>query len=364
MIFILGNLGIFGDAFVSELSLKISSGLEILALSISMAERYKVLQEQKEKAQEEALKNLEEIVQERTKEVKKQKIKIEEQHKDMLSSIEYAQRIQGAILPKNDTISEVIPNYFIFYQPRDIVSGDFYFIERVTTSSGDEVDLFAAIDCTGHGVPGAFMSFLGNSLLTQSTNNPDINSPSEALDFLNKGILNALRIKESNQQGDPIRDGMDMTLCGINRQKSELYFAGAKNSILIVTTADRLRDFDFNSRLVKGPVYNENKSHILVEIKGNRHPIGLYGKFSTQPFTNHVLPIQDGDLIYSYSDGFIDQFGGEKQKKYGTKRFKTFILSISQLPMSEQKNRLETEFENWKNGLDSLDDIIVMGVKV
>lgn len=364
VIFILGNLGIFGDALISELSLKFSSGLEILALSISMAERYKVLQEEKEKAQEEALKNLEEIVAERTKKVNDQKLKIEEQHKDMVSSIEYAKRIQSAILPKNENIIEVLNDHFILYQPRDIVSGDFYFIERITTNKGENIELFSAIDCTGHGVPGAFMSFLGNSLLTQSTSNPDVNTPAEALHFLNEGILSALRIKESNKEGEPIRDGMDMTLCGLNREKSELYFAGAKNSILIVTNAEREINFDFSSEFIKGPVYNKDKSRILVEIKGDRHPIGLYGKFSTKAFTNHVIPVIKGDIIYSYSDGYIDQFGGPKNKKYGTKQFKELILNVSHHSMSKQKEILEKEFIDWKKGLESLDDVIVMGVKV
>lgn len=364
VIFILGNLGVLGDAMVSELSLKISSGMEVLALSISMAGKYRELQEEKEKAQAKALENLENIVFERTKEIEYQKVKIEEQHKDMLGSIKYAQRIQNAILPKKDEVSAILPQHFIFYQPRDIVSGDFYFIEEVTTNKGDLIQLFAAIDCTGHGVPGAFMSFLGNSILTQSTITDTVNTPAEALDFLNKGILEILKIRESNKQGQPIRDGMDLTLCGLNKSKNKLYFAGAKNSILIVTDAEREHLFDFSDPNYKGPVFNADGDKILIEVKGDRHPIGLYGKDSTKPFTHHEIPIQKGDQIYSYSDGYIDQFGGERNKKFGTKQFKEFILSISSYSLEEQESKLSATFDQWRGKNERLDDVIVMGVRV
>lgn len=364
VIFILGNLGVFGDAMISELSLKISSGLEVLALSVSMAGKYRELQEEKEKAQEKALIDLENIVSERTREIEKQKVKIEDQHKDMLGSIKYAQRIQKAILPKEDEVYAILPDHFIFYQPRDIVSGDFYFIEEVTTKKGVVIQLFAAIDCTGHGVPGAFMSFLGNSILTQSTITESVNSPAEALDFLNKGILEILKIREANKQGQPIRDGMDLTLCGINKAENKLYFAGAKNSILIVTSKDREQLFDFTNPNYKGPVYNKEGDKILIEVKGDRHPIGLYGKDSTKPFTHHEIPIENGDIIYSYSDGYIDQFGGEKNKKFGTKRFKEYILSIASFPLKDQKIMLSDTFDEWRGENERLDDVIVMGVKV
>ena len=370
VIFILGNLGVIGDAKLSELSLKISSGLEVLALSLSMAGRYKELQEEKEKAQEKALENLERIVEERTKEVKKQKLKIEEQHKDMLSSIKYAQRIQEAILPSDEQVKKILPDSFIFYQPKDIVSGDFYFVEQVTTPSGEKVAIFAAVDCTGHGVPGAFMSFLGNNFLTQGTKIKEVNDSAEALNFLNQGIFNALKIKEAQEKGVNIRDGMDIAMVGINHSSMNLSFAGAKNGILIITSSSRKEDFDFEQKNIKAPLFNANESLMLVEIKGDKHPIGLYGEFS-ESFTNHQYPIKKGDLIYAYSDGYIDQFGGahladikKGGKKFGTKRFKELILSIADLPMEEQKEKLVTTFVDWKGDLENLDDVLVMGVRV
>ncbi len=364
VIFILGNLGILGDANVSQMALKISSGLEILALSISMAGKYKELQEEKENAQEKALINLESIVEERTAKVQEQQKEIRAQHKDMLDSIKYAQRIQGAILPTDEHVKEVIPDSFIYYQPRDIVSGDFYFVEEVHTSKGDRISLFAAVDCTGHGVPGAFMSFLGNNYLMQSTKIEHVNTTGEALDFLNEGIFKSLKIEEYVKKGIQIRDGMDMTLCGINQTTQELYFSGAKNPILIITDASHLEEWenvDSEKKIMTEEIEN---GKILIEVKGDRRPIGLYGKFSDETFTTHKLPIHTGDIIYSYSDGYIDQFGGPRNKKFGTKRFKRLLLSISKMSMDEQHEQISQTLEAWKDGLENLDDILVMGVRV
>lgn len=364
VIFILGNLGVLGDANVSQMALKISSGLEILALSISMAGKYKELQEEKEKAQEKALINLESIVEQRTAKIQEQQKEIEAQHKDMLDSIKYAQRIQGAILPTDEHVKEVIPDSFIYYQPRDIVSGDFYFIEDVTTKGGDKISLFAAVDCTGHGVPGAFMSFLGNNYLMQSTKIEHINTTGEALDFLNEGIFKSLKIEEYVKRGIPIRDGMDLTLCGINHTTQQLYFSGAKNPILIITDSSHLEEWE--NLDVEKKIMNDaqEEGKVLIEVKGDRRPIGLYGEYSEDTFSTHKLPIYKGDLIYSYSDGYIDQFGGPRNKKFGTKRFKQLLLSICKLPMEEQNVQISQTLEEWKDGRENLDDILVIGVRV
>lgn len=364
VIFILGNLGILGDANVSQMALKISSGLEILALSISMAGKYKELQEEKEKAQEKALINLESIVEERTKKIQEQQKEIEAQHKDMLDSIKYAQRIQGAILPTDEHVKEVLPESFIYYQPRDIVSGDFYFVEKVTTKKGDKVSLFAAVDCTGHGVPGAFMSFLGNNYLTQSTQIDHINTTGEALDFLNKGIFDSLKIEEYVKRGIQIRDGMDMTLCGINHTTQELYFSGAKNPILIITDVENLDKWENVEADKKIMTESIEDGRILIEVKGDKQPIGLYGELSKEKFSTNILPLHSGDIIYSYSDGYIDQFGGPRNKKFGTKRFKRLLLDISHLSTEKQHDKISETIDEWKGDTENLDDILVMGVRV
>lgn len=363
VVFILGNLSVLGDAQISQLSLKIGSGLEILALSVSMAGKYKELQEEKEKAQEKALENLETIVAQRTEKIEEQRVKIAEQHKDMLDSIKYAQRIQGAILPTDEHVKEVIPESFIFYQPRDIVSGDFYFVENVTTRDGDKVSLFAAVDCTGHGVPGAFMSFLGNNYLMQSTKVEHINTTGEALDFLNQGIFKSLKIEEFVKRGVQIRDGMDLTLCGINHSTNQLYFSGAKNPILIITDQSNLEKWE-QVDAKKKIMQEEGTDKILIEIKGDPRPIGLYGELSDEGFATHKLPIHKGDLIYSYSDGYIDQFGGPRNKKFGTKRFKQLLLNNCMLSMDDQHQQIIETLERWKDGRENLDDILVMGVCV
>ena len=364
VIFILGNLGVLGDANVSQMALKISSGLEILALSISMAGKYKELQEEKEKAQEKALINLESIVEERTAKIQEQQKEIKAQHKDMLDSIKYAQRIQGAILPTDEHVKEIIPDSFIYYQPRDIVSGDFYFVEEVHTSKGDRISLFAAVDCTGHGVPGAFMSFLGNNYLMQSMKIEHVNTTGEALDFLNKGIFKSLKIEENVKKGIQINDGMDMTLCGINHTTQELYFSGAKNPILIITEASNLDKWENIEADKKIMTESIEEGKILVEVKGDKRPIGLYGELSNENFSTHKLPLHKGDIIYSYSDGYIDQFGGPRNKKFGTRKFKRLLLSISHLSTEEQHNRISETIEDWKGDIENLDDILVMGVRV
>ncbi len=364
ILFILGNMGIFGDARVSELSLKISSGLEVLALSISMAQRYKELQEEKENIQKEALAELESLVDQRTHKIKEQQEELVRQNKSVLDSIRYAQRIQAAILPTESHVKNVLPESFILYEPRDIVSGDFYFVERVTTESGEKLAIFAAVDCTGHGVPGAFMSFLGNNYLNQSIKVRHVNTPGEALDFLNEGVYTSLKIKEYKKKGISIRDGMDMTLCGLNSKTNKLYFAGAKNSIIIITKKENLKTWeqvDFKVKILESEAHPE---HILVEVKGNKQAIGFDTTLIRESFDTRIVPIHQNDLIYSYSDGFPDQFGGAKNKKFGTRRFKKLLLSVHHLGMEEQKAEISKALHEWKGEVERLDDILVMGVRV
>ena len=364
VLFILGNLGIVGDARVSEMSLKISSGLEVLALSLSMAQRYKELQEEKENVQKEALENLEKQVQKRTKEVQEKKIELENQNKSMLDSIKYAQRIQSAILPTEKRIKEVLPASFIIYKPRDIVSGDFYFVEAVTSQAGDKFSLFAAVDCTGHGVPGAFMSFLGSNFLNQSIKIDDINTPGEALDFLNAGLFKSLKIKEYQELGISIRDGMDLTFCGLNHTQNKLYFSGAKNVIQIITKKENLLAWEHLDHPIKTLESPDDDDFILIEVQGNREAIGYGDDFEKVTFKTIELPIFKNDIIYSYTDGYPDQFGGPRNKKFGSKRFKKLLLSIHHLNMNEQKQELDKTFYKWKGEQENLDDVLVMGVRV
>lgn len=364
VVFILGNVGIVGDAQLSEMSLKISSGLEVLALSVSMAGKYRELQQEKELAQEKALEKLEQLVQERTAEVSAQKEKIEEQNMDIVGSIRYAQRIQGAMLPNQEALDDVLQDHFIFFRPRDIVSGDFYFTQKTKTQSGNIIDVFAAVDCTGHGVPGAFMSFIGYNLLQESIKENIAEEPDKALKFINEGLMSLLNVREKEQAGESLRDGMDMALCGLDRENNVLHYAGAKNSLFIITSAENQQIFP-NS---KDPLLDSSKTRMLLEIKADRQPIGLYGDLSAHTFKNHSIKINKGDLIYIFSDGYIDQFGGyddeSKAKKLGTKRFKHLLLENAHLSMNEQLQKIEQTFDDWRGPLEQLDDVVLIGIRV
>jgi serine phosphatase RsbU (regulator of sigma subunit) len=371
IIFILGNFNIFFDPIISQNALKLSSGLEVVILSISMATKYRNMQNTKEKFQAEALvtladKNklmdtmnhqLEIQVKERTSELNYQKEESELKTKEILSSIEYALRIQEAILPCKELVKSVLPDSFIFYKPKDVVSGDFYFVEKTTTKSGNELSLFAAVDCTGHGVPGAFMSIVGNSYLRQSINEQHVNSTGEVLDFLNQGVCHTLRQDMSNST---VRDGMDIALCAVDYENQLLYFSGAKNPIFIV------RDSKIDSIIEtkRDPITNRDESLYLNVIKGDSHPIGTHIGDSLKPFSTHKVNLKKGDVIYVFSDGFADQFGGEKGKKYNIKHFKKYLLSISQLPLNKQQELIEKEFYDWKQDFEQVDDICVIGVRI
>jgi two-component system, sensor histidine kinase LadS len=364
VVFILGNVGVLGDAQLSEMSLKISSGLEVLALSVSMAGKYRELQQEKELAQEKALEKLEQLVQERTAEVSAQKEKIEEQNMDIVGSIRYAQRIQGAMLPDQETLNSVLQDHFIFFRPRDIVSGDFYFTQKAITSKGNEIDVFAAVDCTGHGVPGAFMSFIGYNLLQESIKEDLAEAPSKALSFLNEGLMKLLNIKEKDEAGASLRDGMDMALCGLDRKNNILHYAGAKNSLYIITSSNNPQQIP-NS---KEPLLDITETKMLIEIKADRYPIGLYGDLSAHTFENHSIQLKKGDLIYIFSDGYADQFGGydeeDKAKKLGTKRFKKLLLETAHLSMDEQLEKITQTFDNWRGPIEQLDDVVLIGVRL
>ena len=262
---------------------------------------------------------------------------IEEKNKNISDSINYAQRIQQAIFPPIEKIEKSLKDYFIFFRPKDIVSGDFYWFSKViTTPENNEppqtVIVVAAVDCTGHGVPGALMSIIGSTILNQSVSEPKVNSPADALNYLNQQLANNL---------NSIQDGMDMTLCAINNDKMELQFAGANNPIYIV----------------------RNKE--LIEIKPDKMAIG--GDHENQhshSFTNHIIKLEKNDNIYMFTDGFADQFGGELGKKFKYKNFQKLLLEIQDNTMEEQKYILNYHFEQWKGELDQTDDILIIGIRI
>ena len=385
IVFILGNFNIVGNAEISQNALKISSALEVIILSISMSNKYRDLQKEKEAAQEIAYKSLEEQnammdqinvklehqVKERTAQIEHQKEELEQINEEILSSIKYAKRIQEAILPTKEQVKNLLEEYFVFYRPKDVVSGDFYFIEttRTTGDSETQLVLFAAVDCTGHGVPGAFMSIVGNNYLIQTLTAASVNSPAAALDFLNVGVNKTLR-QDSTHKGT-VRDGMDIALCALDKATNILYFAGAKNPVYIVRKLNG-KDNVFDCALDdKNLMIAEDKSVALFEIKGDKHPIGAYLDEELIPFTNHKIQLQKDDMVYVFTDGFADQFGGKhlpdnkgKGKKYTYKRYKKLLMQVSILHANEQYQRLRNEFVLWKGETEQLDDVLVIGVRI
>ncbi|MFK8044453.1 MAG: 7TM diverse intracellular signaling domain-containing protein [Crocinitomicaceae bacterium] len=368
IIFILGNFGIIQNSSISLNALKVCSVIEVVILSISMSFKYRELQKEKEDAQAVALKNLEdknavmdeinvrleEQVIERTSEIESQRAELALQNSEIVSSIKYAQRIQEAILPSSEQVSELLIDSFVFYLPKDVVSGDFYFVEKKVNSKTDSI-VFAAVDCTGHGVPGAFMSIVGNNFLSQSINEKSVTNPAEILQFLNKGVSETLR---QNIKGESVRDGMDMSLCMIDSDHKVLQFAGAKNPIYIIRKKSDSQISNF------GLLREENDTHVLLEVKGDKQPIGNHSGVELASFTNHKIDLQKGDSVYLFTDGFADQFGGSKGKKYNYKQFRKLLLDNIEEPMASQKLILQKSFSNWVGNNEQIDDVLVIGVKI
>jgi len=282
---------------------------------------------------------LENTVKERTSEIVKQSEEIQNQknivelkNKDITDSINYAKRIQDTILPPDDEINRLLPNCFLLFLPKDILSGDFYWIDEI-----DNRVLVAAVDCTGHGVPGALMSIVGNNILNQTILEHKISKPSTILDELNNGVTYTLRQKNEESK---VKDGMDIVLLSINFQENIVEFAGANN-----------------------PLYHIRNGE-LTEIKGDKFPIGIFIGEEVKHFTNHEIQLQKGDTLYLFTDGYADQFGGPKGKKYKYNQLKELLHKIYLLPIDEQHQQLSLAFDTWKGDLEQVDDVVIIGVRV
>ncbi len=272
------------------------------------------------------------VLERRNHEIQTQKAVIEEKNKDILDSIRYAKRLQDAILPPQSLIHSHLPESFVLYKPKDIVSGDFYWVEPVGTKI-----LFAAVDCTGHGVPGAIMSLIGHNLLNTIVKEKNILQPAAILNELLLDLMDALHQKTDDPTAN---DGMDIALCLFDKENMQLEYAGAFCPLLLV------RD-------------NE-----LIEIKANKFSVGRQAYESKETFTNHSYKLLPGDAIYIFSDGYADQFGGEKGKKMMRKNQNKILLGNMKLSMAEQHHKLDRHFSRWKGQLEQVDDILIIGVRV
>ena len=271
--------------------------------------------------------------------IEQQKQQIETILTDVHDSISYAKRIQQAIFPSDGLIEQNLLASFVYYKPKDIVAGDFYWMHLLPEPNGWEVNgdvvLFAAADCTGHGVPGALVSIVCNNALNQSVKEFGITQPSLILDKTRELVIETFSESEEN-----VKDGMDIALCSLNAKTNTLNYAGANNPIWIIR---------------KGAIEIE-------EIKGNKQPIGNF-ELAT-PFTNHTIQLNKGDVFYIFSDGFVDQFGGPKGKKFKAKAFRKLLLSIQEQSMSEQKTIIDETFETWNGNLEQIDDVCVIGIRI
>jgi serine phosphatase RsbU (regulator of sigma subunit) len=238
----------------------------------------------------------------------------------------YALRLQTAILPPVSVFQTALPNSFVFYKPKDIVSGDFYWMEQVVGKV-----LFAAADCTGHGIPGAMVSVVCNHALNRSVREYELTDPGQILDKTRE-----LVIGEFAESDYKVKDGMDIALCSL--EGNQLKYAGAHNPLLIIRNGE------------------------IIETKANKQPIGKF--INQQPFTTHQFELQKDDTIYIFSDGYVDQFGGEKGKKLKVKAFRILLLSIQEKAMDKQKLSMHEFFESWKGDNEQVDDVCVIGVRV
>ncbi len=260
---------------------------------------------------------------------------ISKQNNEIVDSISYAQRIQSAMMPPESYFHELLDEVFILYKPRDIVSGDFYWVRQV-----NRYIVLAAADCTGHGVPGAFMSLLGISYLNEIVQRREITQASEVLNELRYQIKHSLR---QHGQPDESKDGIDMAICVVDPKSRTMQYAGAFNSLYLIREEDGKAG--------------------LNEIKADRMPLG-YHQGKDRAFANHDIQLEIGDTFYIFSDGYIDQKGGPDNKKFMSKKFKKLLLDIHEEPMFDQKNILEKTLSEWMGDKEQIDDILVVGVRV
>lgn len=289
------------------------------------------------------------IIEGQTKELRNQKAQIEFKNKEITDSIVYAKRIQDALMPSHEDVTEMFPKSFIFYRPKDIVSGDFYWAGK----RGDH-KVLAVVDCTGHGVPGAFMSLMGNDNLNEIVNEREITKPEEILEQLRTNIIRALK---QRSDGSTSKDGMDAVICRVNYSTMQVDFAGANNPLYFIRPKS-------NDVLVGHSPITESKTHLIYEIKGNKFPVGIFLGNELPHFVGHSLQVKPNDSLYLFSDGFADQFGGAQGKKYKYNQLKNLLLTIQDLPMTEQRIRLIEAFESWKGEHDQVDDVLIIGVKI
>jgi serine phosphatase RsbU (regulator of sigma subunit)/Flp pilus assembly protein TadD len=293
----------------------------VLSFSFFIFKKYRETQKQKK------------IIENQKNEVELQKHLVEEKNQEILDSITYAKRIQSAILPQPKLVKQFLEDSFILYKPKDIVAGDFYWLEVV-----DDTVMFAAADCTGHGVPGAMVSVVCNNGLNRSVREFGLMNANEILDKTREIVL-----EEFEKSDEDVKDGMDISLCVLDTKTNILKWSGANNPLWILRK-------------------NLSGETEFIETKADKQPIGKYSHAT--PFTQHEIQIKKNDIIYIFTDGYQDQFGGEKEKKFRVSQMKELFTSLSEKPMEEQRKIIDQSFESWKGDLDQVDDVCIIGVRI
>jgi phosphoserine phosphatase RsbU/P len=298
-----------------------------LQINIEKALEIYNLREQNKKL----IENLKEINQTLEQKVIDRTEKIETQNKNIRCSIEYASRIQHALLPPADEMTRLLPSHFIFSKPKDIVSGDYYWI-----AAKDDKIVIAVADCTGHGIPGAFMSIMGVCFLNEIINKTVTIRANEMLNQLCGQVINSLHQTCKN---DETRDGMEIALCVIDTARSRLQYSGAFRPLYLI------------------------RNNELTEYKGDTKPIGFYDE-EDYSFSNIEIPFEKNNIIYLFTDGYVDQLGGPDRKTFRSENLKKLLIEINNLSMSEQKKVIENQFEKWRGNIDQVDDILLMGIRL
>lgn len=358
IVLLLGNVGVIPPSAFTVHWLKFGVLGEVCFLSLTMAEKYRHLKLEKEEARKESLeklqelnhlkdeynKELEETVAQRTSELEERKAELEteraklrEVNMNVFSSIRYAERIQKAILPVEEEVTPLFRDHFVLSRPRDIVSGDICWFGTVDGKKG-RLPVLAAVDCTGHGVPGAFLSILAHDFLNQIIKDQRTASPSRILDALDRSVQETF--ERSRGETEEVRDGMDMGMVLLDLEQMKLRFSGAQNPCYLIREGE------------------------LYEFRGDKRAIGEKDPNKAPSFTEQAFELQKGDAIYLFSDGYPDQFGGEKGKKFKYKPFKAMLQRLHHLEMKEQHRIIENEFDEWKGDHEQVDDVLVIGVRV
>jgi serine phosphatase RsbU (regulator of sigma subunit)/Tfp pilus assembly protein PilF len=334
----------------AEKNLKMQMYLLLLGFAAMIIFAFVLFRNYKQKTKaNQLLREQKEALQNAKEEIEAQKTEIED-------SIIYAQNIQKAVLPSFDLREQILPEHFIFFRPRNIVSGDFFWVKKLKNFV-----VVAIADCTGHGVPGAFMSMLGFMFLNEIVTTRSLDNAGQILNKLREKVKKSLH--QSGKEGEA-KDGMDMSFFIIDTESKELQFSGAFNPLYIIREDNLVNESEIPESEGIKPYKSKDNSieATLFEIKGDRQPIAIY--MYEKEFSNYVFQLKEGDRIYSFTDGYPDQFGGEEGKKFNAKRFKEFLLSIRNHSMEKQKELITENFYSWMGEIEQVDDVLLMGVKI